>query len=74
MLKGVLLFLAGLLVGANVVYFLMVRQVLPAPQLDVPATPPASTTIATAPAPVATAPADTTVQPGNAAGVAVRRA
>ena len=36
MLKGVLLFLAGLLVGANVVYFLMVRQVLPAPQPDVP--------------------------------------
>lgn len=73
MLKGVLLFLAGLLVGANVVYFLMVRQVPPAPQPDVPATPPpaAATTVETAPAAVATAPGDTIVQPGNAAGVAV---
>lgn len=70
MLKGVLLFVAGLLVGANVVYFLMARQGPPAAPAPAPVTMPAPTTLPGATAGVANETTDT-VQPGNAAGVSV---
>ncbi len=58
MLRSVLLFLAGVLVGANLVYFLMARRADPAPPLPPPSqTPPSDGPRADAsPAPAATPP------------------
>jgi murein DD-endopeptidase MepM/ murein hydrolase activator NlpD len=86
-MKGLLLFLAGLLVGANVVYFLVTRE-CPAPRSDVARTDvpgadqtgtPAATTPAAAripqspfiPAPVPAGPSPATVPPTTPSAIAV---
>lgn len=68
MLRGVLLFLAGLLVGANVVYFLMARDA-PRAGITISPAPPASVADAAppVPAPAAATPAGSPPQAAAAA-------
>ena len=75
MLKGLLLFLAGLLLGANVVYFLMTRQAAPerahaaaTPAADAPATaaPPAPASVRPASLPAETAGPRSAAPPASA--------